>query len=308
MTKQYLRGIVDSRANGSIGFTAATAGVKRDGLDLNIGGLRTQNFEANPVFLWAHDYAGRTLPIGKVSDLDKQGDQLRGQVEFDTSDEFAMRVEQKYRDGFLNTVSVGWATLNRSGNEVTDSDLLDISAVPVPGDPSALVDAQRSILAGWAEEFTRTDSPVDDILDAVVAGSRFEQAALSMWGLFHAPDVGTVEQRQAVYAHLREVYRREGKTAPEYVADMPPQLARLLFLEGELEIVARQSPVAALDAAIEAAQAAKAALLGDEQDDDEPVEEVELSDDQVDALADLASLSDVLDGLTFDMPDEPAAE
>jgi len=303
--KQYLRGIVDTRANGYISFTAGTSGVKRDGLDLNFAGMRTANFEANPVFLWAHDYQGRTLPIGKVQDLDKQDNQLRANVVFDTEDEFAMSVRGKYERGFLNTVSIGWETLNLSGNEITDSDLLDISGVPVPGDPSALVDSQRAQLRSIAESLLEVDEvpSLDDIVETVmVDGSRFDQAAVSMFQLYMLPDVGTAEQRQKVYDHLRGVYRKEGRVAPEWVPDMPAPLARLLFLEGELEIVARQSPVAALDAAIEAAQAAKAALLSDEDsepDPDEPVAEVDLGD-SVDSLT---TLSDALDALEFDMPE-----
>ena len=190
--------------------------MKRDGLDLNFAGLRTDNFEANPVFLWAHDYQGRTLPIGKVQDLDKQGNQLRANAVFDTEDEFAMEVRGKYERGFLNTVSIGWETLNRSGNEITDSDLLDVSAVPVPGDPSALVDSQRAQLRSIAESLLDDETPsLDEIVEAVtVDGSRFDQAAVSMFQLYMLPDVGTAEQRQAVYDHLRGVYKKEGKVAP----------------------------------------------------------------------------------------------
>lgn len=137
-------------------FVASTSGTKRDGLDLEIDGLQTDNFEKNPVFLWAHDYGGRTLPIGKVTKLRKLKNRLDATVEFDDSDEFAKTVEQKYRDGFLSAVSIGWRIFEWERGldtddfdyRVTSSDLLDISAVPIPGDPTALIKAQRDFLAG----------------------------------------------------------------------------------------------------------------------------------------------------------------
>ena len=52
--------------------------------------------------------------------------------------EFARQVERKYRDGFLHAVSVGWDTIELDGRQRYD--LLDLSAVPVPGDPSAIME------------------------------------------------------------------------------------------------------------------------------------------------------------------------
>lgn len=141
----------DSRA---MTFVASTSGVKRDNLVVDIGGLETGNFEANPVFLWAHDYSGRTLPIGKVTKLRKLKNRLDATVEFDENDEFAQQVERKYRDGYLNAVSIGWTVLewvrmedDQDGDfTITRSDLLDISAVPVPGDADALIKRSADLL------------------------------------------------------------------------------------------------------------------------------------------------------------------
>lgn len=178
----------DSLDGRSIKFIASTAGVKRDGIDLKIDGIDTTNFEANPVFLWAHDYSGRTLPIGKVTKIVKTKKRLDVTVEFDQSDEFARQVEQKYRDGFLNAVSIGWNIVEWQRAEegdttgadfvVTASDLLDVSAVPVPGDPSALMKTQREFLTSLGQELIEMsvdgDAPVGEPVDADTVTARLD--------------------------------------------------------------------------------------------------------------------------------------
>lgn len=121
-----------------IRFVAGTEGVKRDGLNLIMTGMRLDNFRRNPVFLFGHDYVGTRLPIGRA-DVQLKGSQMLADVTFDQADEFAREVERKYRDGYMNAVSLGWNTLEMQGRDVTESELLDVSAVPVPGDADALM-------------------------------------------------------------------------------------------------------------------------------------------------------------------------
>lgn len=130
-----------------IDFIASTEGVKRDGMDLSLSQWDLTNFKRNPVFLWSHDYMGRNLPIGRVQITpDKEANVLKARVWFDQNDPFAVQVEDKYRNNFLNAVSVGWNTILPDGkmmHEVTKDqirlDLLDLSGVPVPGDADALM-------------------------------------------------------------------------------------------------------------------------------------------------------------------------
>ena len=159
-------------------FIASTSGVKRDGLDLRMDGLTTENFEANPVFLWVHDYNGRTLPLGKVTKIRKLKARFDVTVEFDQADPFAVEVERKYRDGYLNAVSIGWDTIewhrveededSEADYVITRWDLLDVSAVPVPGDPEALITTQRAYMAhlGIDFDFDRQSSAPPGVVDA----------------------------------------------------------------------------------------------------------------------------------------------
>ena len=159
----------ETRAAGDSEFTrrfvATTVGMKRDGLDIDLEGMTTDNFMRNPVFLWVHDYWGERLPIGLVKKIQMQKKRMVVTALFDEADEFAMEVLRKYDAGFLNAVSIGWETLefDRETMRVVESDLLDVSAVPVPGDPDALMIRQRSLLRSLGtdllEKFPEGDDP-----------------------------------------------------------------------------------------------------------------------------------------------------
>lgn len=129
-------------ADGRMGFVASTPGIKRDGKDLRPERWLLENFRKNPVFLWSHQYDGKTLPIGRVPFVGMERNALVCQVEFDDFDPFAQQVKGKYERGFLNSVSVGWNPVVQNGENYQE--LLDISAVNVPGDPDALKRAFQS--------------------------------------------------------------------------------------------------------------------------------------------------------------------
>lgn len=178
------RGIDNEPAGSPIPFVASTPGVKRDGLDLRANGWRLDNFIRNPVFLWAH---GRSEPsLGRVDT--EAGDSLHTRVFFDQEDDFARKIESKYRRGFLNAVSVGWDFVDERGQRADVSrmtlaavrdkafyDLTELSGVPVPADPDALV--QRAALGKLGRElvalFDEQENPespltVDELRGAVV--------------------------------------------------------------------------------------------------------------------------------------------
>lgn len=143
--KQFIRAYSEDTSGDAgtpIRFVASTEGVKRDGKDLKTTDWRVDNYLQNPVVLWAHDYQGRTLPIGRTVNLAIEDKRLIADIQFDGEDDFARQVEGKYRRGFLNAVSVGW------GDQQEGLDLMDISAVPVPADPQALIERQRR---AWQE-------------------------------------------------------------------------------------------------------------------------------------------------------------
>lgn len=119
----------------------------RDGMYLEPRGVVLDHYLKNPVFLWAHDYSqpaiGRALAV-RPNDRGVEFD-----IEFAGKDvnPFAEVVYQLYRRKFQRAVSVGWITLERERDNLPDGarvriakwDLLELSAVPVPADPGAVM-------------------------------------------------------------------------------------------------------------------------------------------------------------------------
>lgn len=231
MEKKFLRAVVqrneagDGKAGEPIRFIASTEGIKRDGIDLRANDWYLDNFRKNPVFLWAHDYMGRNLPLGRV-DAQISGNQLIADVVFDQDDEFAKQVERKYRAGFLHTVSVGWDFIEM--DQRRRMDLLDLSGVPVPGDPDALIQRAYDTLKELVDPAGDSDDEDD-----------WAEVSAAMVGVFDRLSEDSDDERQRIYKSLLPKYRRLGKTAPEFrTLDELQALEDVditaLFLEGEL--------------------------------------------------------------------------
>src|SRR3972149_3936899 len=69
--------------------------------------------KTNPVILWGHNVREERPPIGKALKVWIEGKQERSRklmfkVKFDLQDSFAAEVFRKIKEGFVNTVSVGF--------------------------------------------------------------------------------------------------------------------------------------------------------------------------------------------------------
>lgn len=156
MSMAYARAYLErdsTEGGGPLRFVAATGGRKGDNIDLRMTGGRLDRYRANPVFLYGHRYFSRDdLPIGKGSNIHIDGDRLLIDVTFDGDDEFATKVERKYRGGWMNAVSIGFDVLKWEGGNgsywtggvAEEWELLELSAVPVPMDASAVVESGRA--------------------------------------------------------------------------------------------------------------------------------------------------------------------
>jgi HK97 family phage prohead protease len=136
-------------------FTASTADMDRDGEVIDVSGWDLKNFKKNPVILFAHDY--RTLPIGKATKIGVKDGKLMDVVEFppEGTYEFADTVARLVDAGYIKTQSVGFIPKKWEDGDWTDEDgkgskprrtytkqeLLEISIVPVPSNPNALMNA-----------------------------------------------------------------------------------------------------------------------------------------------------------------------
>lgn len=154
----FARGTLASPSpDGELVFTASAEGTNRYGFSLDPKRWKLDNFNNNPVILWMH--MDHMPPIGRAGVTKVDGSGLRLPVTFDRDDPFAMEIERKYRSGFLNAVSVGFDFVDKEGKPIDrwwnmDAeamanayyDLAEVSAVPVPADPQALI-RQRHALA-----------------------------------------------------------------------------------------------------------------------------------------------------------------
>lgn len=169
------RAVAEEQAGSPIPFVASTPGVKRDGLDLRASGWRLDTFRRNPVFLWAHQRSNPSIGTVDAS----SGEALRALVTFDQEDPFARKIESKYRRGFLRAVSVGWDWVDADGqrldpwrmsiDDLRDKafyDLTELSGVPVPADPDAVMEQQRAALRTLGRElvelFDEQENPESD--------------------------------------------------------------------------------------------------------------------------------------------------
>ena len=146
-------------------FCFSDGNVDRIGDTINPAGWDLHDFEKNPVALWAHDSS--SPPIGRAKNLMVENDRLMGDIEFAPADiyPFAETIYRMVAGGWLNAVSVGFLPTDYDWADDEDREwgidflrqqLLEISVVPVPALPSALIDARakgidtRPILE-WAE-------------------------------------------------------------------------------------------------------------------------------------------------------------
>lgn len=127
-------------------FIGSTEASDRDGDIILASGWELDNYKANPVFLWAHDYS--KPPIGKAIDVRVRNKQLIFDIQFPEEGVYPLAdtVYKLYKGGFLNATSVGFVDKQKepiaNGYKYIRQELLELSAVPVPSNPTALQQAK----------------------------------------------------------------------------------------------------------------------------------------------------------------------
>jgi HK97 family phage prohead protease len=166
-----------------IRFCFSDSSVDRAGDRIMAAGWKTDNFSANPVALWAHDSS--QPPIGRASNIAVEGDRLMGDIEFAEASvyPFAETIYQLVKNGFISAVSVGFAPIKYSfvedadrkwGIDYLETELLEISVVPVPCNANALIEARAAgidtgPLLIWAKSIVGGEviQSVKDAADAI---------------------------------------------------------------------------------------------------------------------------------------------
>ena len=152
---------------------ASTADMDRDGevITPDAWSKTIQQFESVPL-VWAHDY--RIPPIGRATGFEIDGRGLKFRAEFASTD-FANEIWGLYRDGYLDSFSVGF--IPKQGTEgqqrfepnrtFTEAELLEVSAVAVPANPFATVERGVPVVAFKSvESFALTHKDQDTHTEA----------------------------------------------------------------------------------------------------------------------------------------------
>ncbi len=176
--------ITESSAKNSkdqaITFVLSTDDVDRHGDVISADGWVLDSYRENPVLLWAHEY--RQPAIGRAAKVWVEPHRLLADMEFAPT-EFAKEIASLYRSGFQLGVSVGFKPLRYEerrdektgtflGLRFLEQELLEVSAVPVPANRSALRRSDQSghpalnalwpVLASQVDEMAKLAGEIAD--------------------------------------------------------------------------------------------------------------------------------------------------
>lgn len=139
-------------AKRTILFVASDESEDRYGDIIRQDGWQLGNYRKNPVGLWCHDSNGMCsahngMPVARGLRADIAGQELLWLAQFWPVGEyeFSDLIFNAYRNGFMNAVSVGFIPQEfkfieeGSGTEFLKQELLEVSFVPLPANPNALV-------------------------------------------------------------------------------------------------------------------------------------------------------------------------
>lgn len=140
--------------SGTIHAVASTPAVDRMG-DVVAQDFDLTEFKNNPIIVHNHDYAGPV--IGKATEIEVKDGNLVMSVQFDEHDTnpLGQRIANQYRTGYMSAFSVGFSpgkvvprnkldkdhpaySAKAVGSYMSESTLLEVSAVSIPANPEAL--------------------------------------------------------------------------------------------------------------------------------------------------------------------------
>jgi hypothetical protein len=139
-------------AKRTILFVASDESEDRYGDIIRQSGWQLENYKKNPIGLWAHDSNGMCsahngMPVARGAKIEVRGKELLWLAQFWPAGqyEFSDLIFNAYNKGFMNAVSVGFIPIEfkwieeGDGMEFLKCELLEVSFVPLPANPNALV-------------------------------------------------------------------------------------------------------------------------------------------------------------------------
>jgi HK97 family phage prohead protease len=165
LMKKHLQGYFKGykEEDDSIEFIASSNAVDREGESIDPMGWDLSNIGKNLPLLWSHD--ARELPIGKVTEAHVEGNNLIAAVKFAHEvNDFAKKVYDLVKAGFLNAVSVGFIpkAYDNEGNMISQ-ELLELSVVNVPANQEALRSNMYMAFCKSLDELDKEEDPKDGV-------------------------------------------------------------------------------------------------------------------------------------------------
>lgn len=144
--KKYLQVFIEDVV-GKMVAVATDETIDRQGDKLDITKWDLKNFKKNPVLQAGHDYMPQNT-IGIAKNIRVEAKRLLFEPVFHEITQTAREIKKMFEEGILKTFSVGFLThykRDKEGRVMTEGgwpvidryELLEISAVPVPANPSA---------------------------------------------------------------------------------------------------------------------------------------------------------------------------
>lgn len=127
-------------------FIICTPQVNRYGYRILPEGVRLDNFKKNPVALWMHEYDD--VPVGRWENLRLENGNLVATIAW-SNEEDAQKLRRLAEEGVISATSMGHDPISWTEDDtfllqgqtrptVTETELLEISFVTVPGNPGAV--------------------------------------------------------------------------------------------------------------------------------------------------------------------------
>ena len=167
--KEYLSSLVEQK-EGKLTAVASDETVDRMGDSLSIDNWDFKNFKKNPVLQLSHDYS--QVPIGVVKNLKIVGKKMTFEPVFHEFTQAAREVKKLYEEGIMKAFSVGFIYPREEKGKF---ELLEISAVAIPANPTALI-CSKSVKAedmtkikAWvtSEKEVEAEIPDEKLVDEV---------------------------------------------------------------------------------------------------------------------------------------------
>lgn len=163
---------VDAKAidEGGMFRVVATDETKdRDGDIITLDWWEVENYLKNPVILANHYYSIENI-IGKATKIYAKDNQIIVEGIFSKSNPLGVLAQRLYEEWMLKTVSVWFIGKERDGEKITKKELLELSFVAVPANPSAVsLDGKlyQEAVEKWMIKEVEKDIWFEDVLSEV---------------------------------------------------------------------------------------------------------------------------------------------